>query len=136
MKVSLHTSAHPASVLDAVFLPWLKNAALNIARERRATAVLVPFRSHAYFLKARARGAAPHFAALFIAGFDAQHWPLWPLLAAAAHAAESATVMLSDPRPEAEALDAAWIGTWEETFGSAAQVPAEPAPPTAAFTFL
>ena len=251
MSVTLHTSAHPAAVLDTVFLSWLENAALHIPRERRPTAVLVPFRSHAYFLKARAlaagvpllgvhfltpgelrdrlaqhlgvtarvplrehlhlllaaaaerggaagagvvaspdvllkavdllsaggwdfaeagpvalrpvvaefgrlveragfrlmhdadrvllagaRAAEPHFAALFIAGFDAQHWPLWPLLAAAAHVAESADVMLSDPRPEAEALDAAWIGTWEETFGSAAPVPAEPAPPTDAFTFL
>ena len=293
MSVSLHTSAHPAAVLDAVFLPWLENAALKIPRGRRVTAVLVPFRSHAYFLKARAlaagvpllgvhfltpgelrdrlarqvgtalravRGASdseaagaaaaahippatslrsprtarsavptaalprvplrehlhlllaaaaerggaagagvaaspdvllkaidllsaggwdfadagpvalrpvvaeferlvgragfrlmhdadralltavrvaePHFAALFITGFEAQHWPLWPLLAAAAYAAESATVMLSDPRPEAEALDAAWIGTWEETFGAASQVPAEAAPPAEAFTFL
>ena len=75
----------------------------------------------------RARNAPPHFAALFITGFDAMHWPLWPLLAAAVHSSESATVCLSDPRFEAEALDATWIGTWEESFGPATPVDADDA---------
>ena len=76
----------------------------------------------------RARDAEPHFAALFITGFDGMHWPLWPLLAAATHSAESATVSLTDPRFEAETLDATWIGTWEETFGPATPVDADDAP--------
>ena len=206
MKVSLLTAAHPAAALAAVFLPWLKNVAAGAQRERRPVAVLVPFRSHAYFLKAHAlaagvpllgvhfltpgalrdrlarhlgstarvplrehlhlllaaaaercgeagsgvaaspdvllkaidllsaggwkfadagpvalrpvvaeferlvaragfqlmhdadrtlltgtRAAEPHFAALFVTGFDGLHWPLWPLLSAAAQAAASAT---------------------------------------------
>ncbi len=238
MTVSLHSAAHPAATHAGVFHPWLKRAAAIASRERRPIAVIVPFRSDAYLLKARAlaagfglfgihfitpgelrdrlarhlgiparvplrehlhlllataaerqgnaaasvaaapdrllkavdllsaggwdfaeagpsalrpvvadfeklvaragfqlmhaadrallesaRTAAPHFAALFITGFDGMHWPLWPLLAAATHASASTTVCLTDPRGEAETLDATWIGTWEETFG-----PAEPVP--------
>ena len=50
MRVSLLTTAHPATALDAVFLPWLKSVAVGAQRERRPVAVLVPFRSHAYAL--------------------------------------------------------------------------------------
>lgn len=251
MKVSLLTAAHPAAALDAVFLPWLKNVAAGAQRERRPVAVLVPFRSHAYALKAHAlaagvpllgihfltpgalrdrlarhlgatarvplrehlhlllaaaaercgeagsgvaaspdvllktidllsaggwkfadagpaalrpvvaeferlvaragfqlmheadrtllaaaRHAEPHFAALFVTGFDGLHWPLWPLLAAAVQTAAHATVILTEPRTEAQTLDAAWIGTWEETFGASAPIPAETAEPAREFAFL
>ncbi len=232
MKVSLHTAAHPASIHESVFLPWLKDAAANACRERRAVAIVVPFRSDAYYLKARAlkagigllgvhfltagelrerlalhlaiparvpirehmrlllataaerRGeevapdqvlkamdligdggwdfaeagppqlravvaeferllkdagfctrheidrallaaspsAPPHFAQLFITGFNAAHWSLWPLLEASVRASASATICLTDPRPEAEDLDVAWVGTWEEIFGAASPV--------------
>jgi len=67
------------------------------------------------------RRAEPCFAELFLLGFNALHWPLWPLLASAVGMAGKATVCLGEPRPEAYDLDAAWVGTWEETFG-----PAEP----------
>ena len=43
--------------------------------------------------------------------------------------AESATVCLTDPRAEAEDLDAAWVGTWEETFGAAQPIAADIASP-------
>ncbi len=242
MNAALHTAAHPSSAHESVFLPWLKRAAAIASRERLPIAVVVPFRSDAYYLKARAltagigllglhfitpgelrerlsrhlgitarvpirehlhlllataadrrgdaasiaaspdrllkavdlvsaggwdfsatgpaalrpivadfeklvraagfqtmhaadrallentRTATPHFAALFITGFDAMHWPLWPLLAAATLSAKSTTVCLTDPRPEAETLDATWIGTWEETFGAAEPVPADDSP--------
>ena len=243
MSTALHTAAHAASAHESVFLPWLKNAAAIASGQRQPVAVVVPFRSDAYYLKARAlsagigllgvhfitpgelrerlsrhlsittrvpirehlhlllataaercgdagasvaaspdrllkavdlvsaggwdfsqtgpaalrpivadfeklardagfqtmhaadrallqraRATRPHFAALFITGFDAAHWPLWPLLAAATFSAKSATVCLTDPRPEAETLDATWIGTWEETFGAAAPVPADDTP--------
>ncbi len=243
MKVSLHTAAHPASAHAQIFEPWLERVAQRTGGERLPVAVVVPFRSDAYYLKARAlaagiglpgvhfltpgelrerlsrhlgitapvpirehlhlllataaerrgdeaasvaaspdrllkaidllsaggwdfaqsgppalrptvadfemlvrdagfqtmhaadrallekaRLAAPHFAALFITSFDAAHWPLWPLLAAATFASASATVCLTDPRPEAQSLDATWIGTWEETFGSAEPVPADETP--------
>jgi hypothetical protein len=65
----------------------------------------------------RAQTAEPCFADLFITGFDAIHWPLWPLLRAAAISAENATVVLRNPRDEAHDLDAVWIGAWEEQVG-------------------
>ena len=69
--------------------------------------------------------APPHFAELLVSGFNALHWPLWPLLETAMRAAESATVCLTDPRDEGQELDAAWVGTWEETFGAAQPVAEE-----------
>ena len=246
MKVSLHTSALAAMAHESIFLPWLKRAAAIAPRERQPVAIVVPFRSDAYYLKARALSAGlgllgvhfltpgelrerlsrhfgitarvplrehlrlllataaervgedaaaiaaspdrllkaidligsggwsfaeagparlrpvvaeferlledagffmmhdadrallaaapsapPLFSALFVTGFDALHWPLWPLLEAAVRSAESATVCLTDPRIEAEELDATWIGTWEETFGAAQPVASDATPPLA-----
>jgi len=68
--------------------------------------------------------AQPLFSNLLLFGFDAAHWPLWPLLHAATLSADEATVVLSDPRDEARDLDETWIGTWEETFGPAKVIPA------------
>jgi hypothetical protein len=67
--------------------------------------------------------AQPLFSNLLLFGFDAAHWPLWPLLHAATLRADEATVVLSDPRDEARDLDETWIGTWEETFGPAEVIP-------------
>src|SRR6266480_895399 len=66
----------------------------------------------------------PLFSNLLLFGFDAAHWPLWPLLHAATLRADEATVVLSDPRDEARDLDETWVGTWEETFGPAEVIPA------------
>ena len=41
------------------------------------------------------------------------------------HAAKSATVVLQYPREPAADLDAAWVGTWEETFGEAQPIETE-----------
>jgi PD-(D/E)XK nuclease superfamily len=68
--------------------------------------------------------AQPLFSNLLLFGFDAAHWPLWPLLHAATLSADEATVVLSDPRDDARDLDETWIGTWEETFGPAKVIPA------------
>src|SRR5881409_3573441 len=68
--------------------------------------------------------AHPLFSNLLLFGFDAAHWPLWPLLHAATLSADEATVVLNDPRDEARDLDETWIGTWEETFGPAEVIPA------------
>jgi hypothetical protein len=67
----------------------------------------------------------PVFSDLLLFGFDAAHWPLWPLLQAATLSAGETTMVLSDPSDDARDLDEMWIGTWEETFG-----PAELIPPT------
>ena len=73
----------------------------------------------------RAALADPHpvFSDLLLFGFDAAHWPLWPLLLAATLSAGETTVVLSDPRDDARDLDETWIGTWEETFGPAKLIP-------------
>ena len=65
----------------------------------------------------------PRFGHLLLFGFDAGHWPLWPLLRSATLASERATVVLNDPRDEAREIDEAWVGTWEETFGEAQIIP-------------
>src|SRR5213080_1131465 len=63
--------------------------------------------------------AQPLFSNLLLFGFDAAHWPLWPLLHGAALSADETTVVLNDPRDEARDLDETWIGTWEEAFAPA-----------------
>jgi len=80
-------------------------------------------------LLAASRFVPPLFSELLVTGFDALHWPLWPLLEAAVRVSEAATVCLTDPRAEGEDLDAAWVGTWEETFGAAQPVAADFASP-------
>jgi hypothetical protein len=71
--------------------------------------------------------SSPRFSNLLLFGFDAAHWPLWPLLRAATLVSSSATVVLNDPRDEARDLDETWVGTWEENFG-----PTEILPPPSA----
>src|SRR5918996_2966017 len=65
----------------------------------------------------------PLFGNLLLFGFDAAHWPLWPLLHAGTLSAGDTSIVLSDPRDEARSLDETWIGTWEETFGPAEIIP-------------
>jgi hypothetical protein len=74
----------------------------------------------------RARNLQPVFGKLLLFGFDASHWPLWPLLKSGTLSAAEATVLLTDPRDEARDLDETWIGTWEETFGPADVTPPAP----------
>ncbi len=83
-----------------------------------------------------ARSGEPLFASLFVTNFNALHWPLWPLLEAAVRGSQSTIVCLTDPRLEAETLDVAWVGTWEQTFAASAPIPAEPAPPATRVEFL
>lgn len=71
---------------------------------------------------AQARQSNPAFGDVLITGFHGGHWPLWHLLQAAVHSSQHATVILQNPREQAEDLDAAWIGSWEETLGEASIV--------------
>ena len=80
---------------------------------------------------AHAGQAAPALGQLLITGFHSGHWPLWHLLLAAVHSSQRATVVLQNPRDEAQDLDSAWIGTWEETLGEAELVALEADPPVA-----
>lgn len=87
---------------------------------------------------ARTKRAAPCISHLLVAGFHGAHWPLLHLLRAAVQAAENATVVLQHPREPAADLDAAWIGTWEESLGEAKPIggEAEAIPPARETTFL
>jgi hypothetical protein len=67
----------------------------------------------------RSVAAQPIFANLLIVGFDGAHWPSWHLLRAAVQAAESATVVLEEPRGSLADSDLCWIGSWEELCGEA-----------------
>lgn len=82
------------------------------------------------------RTSKPLFANLFVTHFNALHWPHWPLLEAAIRLSSEATICLTHPRFEAESLDAAWIGTWEQTFGSSTEVPADAATTNSRREFL
>ena len=75
---------------------------------------------------AGAQEGAPLFQELFVIGFHALHWHLWPLLEAAVRAAESSVVCLTEPDFETSDLDAAWVGTWEQNFGVSKPIDAEP----------
>ena len=80
---------------------------------------------------AAAEKSPSRFSDFLVTGFNAAHWPLWPLLRAAVTSAEKATVVLTDPRDEARDLDETWVGTWEEAFGAAQPIAAHaerPAP--------
>jgi hypothetical protein len=66
----------------------------------------------------------PRFSNVLITGFDAGHWPLWPLLRAATLLAENATLLLQQPRHEAAELDRIWTSTWEQYLGAANPVAA------------
>lgn len=60
--------------------------------------------------------------ALLVTGFSGAHWHHWKFLRAFGTAAGELTVTLTAPRNEAEELDQAWIGTWEDAFGEATPV--------------
>src|SRR6185436_10089665 len=73
-------------------------------------------------LLVRAAQSPPRTEPLLLVGFDGQHWPQWPLLAAAVVGASEATVLLPEAREEAHQLDSLWVGTWEQYFGGAVPV--------------
>ncbi len=78
-----------------------------------------------------AKSTAPVIGSLLLTGFHGAHWPLWHLLRAAVQSSASATVLLQNPREQAEDLDAAWVGSWEQAFGEAQPIAASDDSPTA-----
>ncbi|MBV9618225.1 MAG: hypothetical protein JO201_03355, partial [Verrucomicrobia bacterium] len=66
--------------------------------------------------KKSARTASPRFNEMLVIGFTSAHWPLLPLLQAAALSARHATVVLENPREQIRTSDESWIGTWEQSF--------------------
>lgn len=59
------------------------------------------------------------FSHLLITGFDGAHWADWFLLRAVVALAESATVVIEEPRENFSDIDLCWIGSWEEICGEA-----------------
>ncbi len=72
-----------------------------------------------------AQSAPPRLGEILVIGFTAAHWPLLPLLEAAALSARKATVVLEYPREQTRAADELWIGTWEQRFKAADQIAEE-----------
>ncbi len=69
-----------------------------------------------------ARAASARFNEILLVGFTAEHWPLLPLLRAAALSAKRAAIILEYPREAMRSADESWVGTWEEDFGAAEQI--------------
>src|SRR5204863_415584 len=124
-RVSLYIGASPEAAWKNVVRHWLERIASCTLQDKNPAAVVTASLSQAYFFRSRLLAESKSLLSnLLLFGFDAAHWPLWPLLHAATLSADEATVVLSDPRDEARDLDETWIGTWEETFGAAEVIPA------------
>ncbi len=62
------------------------------------------------------------FSHVLISGFSGAHWPEWFLLRTAVELANSATIVLEEPREDFSDVDLCWIGSWEEVCGEAQRV--------------
>ena len=62
------------------------------------------------------------FSHVLITGFDGAHWAEWFVLRTAVELAESATIVLEEPRGGLSDVDLCWIGSWEEVCGEAQRV--------------
>ena len=107
---------------EEIDAPALRAIAAQFEKQSRASGF-----TFAYDADRDAAQSAPQsprlFSNLLLFGFDAAHWPFWPLLRAATLSSTDSTIILNDPRDEARDLDETWIGTWEETFGAVEIVP-------------
>jgi hypothetical protein len=107
---------------DEIDSPALREIAARFEEQVRECGFTFVYAADRIVL-ADARKFQPLFGNLLLFGFDAAHWPLWPLLHSATVSADETSVVLSDPRDDARNLDETWIGTWEETFGPAEVIP-------------
>ncbi len=64
------------------------------------------------FIRSNSHGK--HNRHLCLYGFRASHWPLWPILTAAALSAEKCWVIQPAPRLVAEAVSMTWNASWQE----------------------
>jgi hypothetical protein len=108
---------------DEIDSPALREIAARFEKQARACGFTFVYEADSAAVR-DAEKSSTLFSNLLLFGFDAAHWPLWPLLRAAALASDQPTVVLSDPRDEAREVDETWVGTWEETFGEAEVIPA------------
>jgi hypothetical protein len=103
---------------DEIDSPALREIAARFEEQVRECGFTLVYDADRVVL-ADAQKFQPLFGNLLLFGFDAAHWPLWPLLNGATLSAGETTVVLSNPRDEARDLDETWIGSWEESFGPA-----------------
>ena len=103
--------------------PALREVATRFEKQTRDCGFTFVYEADRIAVRSAAT-SPPLFNNLLIYGFNAAHWPLWPLLHAATLAAVEVTAVLNDPRDEARATDETWVGTWEELFGEAKVIPA------------
>ncbi|PYI42625.1 MAG: hypothetical protein DMF12_06140 [Verrucomicrobia bacterium] len=108
--------------LDEIDSPALRELAARFEEQVRECGFTFVHDADRVVLAA-AQKFQPLFRDLLVFGFDAAHWPLWPLLHAATLSSAETCVVLRDPRDDARNLDETWIGTWEETFGPAEVIP-------------
>ncbi len=108
--------------LDEIDSPALRELAARFEEQVRECGFTFVHDADRVVLAA-AQKFQPLFSDLLVFGFDAAHWPLWPLLHAATLSSDETCVVLSDPRDDARNLDETWIGTWEEAFGPAEVIP-------------
>jgi len=104
-----------------VDLPAFRPVVLKFCAHLKETGFEISLESDRRAL-AHAGQIAPALGPVLISGFHGGHWPLWHLLRAAVQSSQHATVILQHPREETEDIDAAWIGSWEETLGEARPV--------------
>ncbi len=119
--------------LDEIDSPALRELAARFEEQVRECGFTFVHDADRVVLAA-AQKFQPLFSDLLVFGFDAAHWPLWPLLHAATLSADETCVVLSDPRDDARNLDETWIGTWEEAFGPAEVIPPMNGKATASLT--
>ncbi|HVF71782.1 MAG TPA: PD-(D/E)XK nuclease family protein [Chthoniobacterales bacterium] len=108
---------------DGVDLPAFRAVVRRFRQHLKSTNLLMSPEADRGTLE-HARESQPSLGPLLVAGFHGGHWPLWHLLQAAVWSSSHATVILQNPREQAEDLDAVWVGSWEEALGEARPVSA------------
>ena len=61
----------------------------------------------------------PQFSHVLVSGFDGAHWAEWFVLRTVVNLAETATIVLEEPRGSFSDIDLCWTGSWEEVCGEA-----------------
>jgi hypothetical protein len=105
---------------DLITLPLLQSVAQKF-RQLVADAGLQTLGQSDECLLRTAHQHSPLINSLLVYGFSAAHWPLWKILRATCRAAAEATICLNQPSARFAEIDAAWVGSWEETLGTAEQ---------------
>lgn len=121
--------------VDEIDSPALREIAARFQQQARKCGFTFVYDADRAAVR-EAEKSQPFFSNLLLFGFDAAHWPLWPLLRAAAFSSIETTVVLDDPRDEARDVDETWVATWEETFQATETIAAADTRSTSPFAQL